>query len=237
MTAIPNLQNPESWLQADEMRVLAKPVTREEWLRRAAMLLSPLFADDMVTQHVKGNLPALQVAVGFPRQHGKRKGSCAIGQCWFPTPDSPVAHIFVCPTLGDPTRVLDVLIHEMVHAYVGPTAGHAAGTFGRIARAIGLEGKLTETIAGPALKVALAGVVALLGPYPHAAMVIKPETVRPSGRAPQSEFFSLVSINDETYRIKMIRKSLCEAHGFPVDPWGSPMVPSRGYEGPNDREA
>jgi hypothetical protein len=53
---------------------------------------------------------------------------------------------------------------------VGCAENHAAGTFGKLARGIGLEGKLTATHAGEALKARLNAIADALGEYPHAAL-------------------------------------------------------------------
>lgn len=133
--------------------------TREEWLEAAVILLSPLYS-------VK---PApVRVGVGFPV--GKRGGnSHTIGQCHYAAVDG-VPQIFIHPEITDPVRVLDVLAHELVHAWLPVGAGHARGSFGVEARHIGLDGPLTATTAGPALAVALKRVASVLGKYPHSEL-------------------------------------------------------------------
>ena len=66
--------------------------------------------------------------------------------------------------------MLDVLAHELVHAIDENTSGHK-GRFATIAKAIGLTGKMTATVAGDDLKVDLTRLVAWrLGEYPHGAL-------------------------------------------------------------------
>lgn len=48
-------------------------------------------------------------------------------------------------------------------------SGHKGG-FARMAKRLGLEGKMTATVAGPALAEDLAGIAKKLGDYPHAAL-------------------------------------------------------------------
>ena len=77
--------------------------------------------------------------------------------------------IFVSPVLAEPIRVLDVLAHELVHAAVGNEHKHGK-VFKRAALAIGLEGKMTQTRAGPVLQERLAEVYQVVGAYPHAEL-------------------------------------------------------------------
>ena len=65
--------------------------------------------------------------------------------------------------------MLDLLLHELIHATVGTHEGHK-GAFKRLAVACGLSGKMTATIAGEALTPRLADIVASLGEYPHSAL-------------------------------------------------------------------
>jgi len=63
------------------------------------------------------------------------------------------------PTIfSDPSRVLDVLLHEMIHA-ARPNDGHR-GQFPKLAKRVGLSGKMTATAAGPDLKARLEGFLA-----------------------------------------------------------------------------
>ena len=137
--------------------------TREAWLMAGADAMRPWFTDHGVS------LPPVRMSVGFM---GGRAGSKlkAIGQCW----DSSASadghcEIFIHPSLADPVRVLDVLLHELIHTAVGLRCGHK-GAFKRIATALGLEGKMTATVAGEALRARLTAIVDALGPLPHASL-------------------------------------------------------------------
>lgn len=136
--------------------------TREAWLMDAVPSLVAL-----LDQAGAPAFPAPLVSVGFPL--GVRKGGGkAIGQCWT-LQNQDRAHVFVHPCLDDPIRVLDVLLHELIHAAVGCAHGHR-GPFASVARAIGLDGRLTATTASPALRTRLAAIVARVGVYPHRAL-------------------------------------------------------------------
>ncbi len=67
----------------------------------------------------------------------------------------------------DPVEVLGVLAHELVHELEGVAVG---GDFRKLAVAIGLEGKMTATVAGPKLRETLEGISGSLGAYPHCAL-------------------------------------------------------------------
>lgn len=137
-------------------------VTREVWLRNAAELLRPLFAEHAAT------VPNVHVSVGFPKSRGRR----AIGQCWDgQASEDGQAHVFICPTQTSAVNVLGILTHELVHASVGCACGHK-GPFAKLARKLGLAGKLTATVPGPILTESLRAIAEKLGAYPHAALAV-----------------------------------------------------------------
>lgn len=136
--------------------------TREDWLVRAAGKLRPIFK-----RRSGWTVPDnVRVSCGFPK--GGRR---AIGQCWGEGSSTDgTFEVFISPTQDDVVDVLQVLVHELVHATVGIKAGHK-GEFATVARAMALEGKLTATVAGETFKQEIAGLlVDKLGPYPHAAL-------------------------------------------------------------------
>jgi len=137
--------------------------TREEWLVAAIEALGKtVFADAGV------ELPPVRVSVGWPGGRGKKDN--VIGQCW-PTglAADKKAQLFISPVLNDGARVLDVLAHELVHAADDCKNGHKA-PFAKIAKAIGLTGKMTATVASPELVEKLNALVLELGIYPHAEL-------------------------------------------------------------------
>jgi hypothetical protein len=84
----------------------------------------------------------------------------------------------VVPTIVDSERVADFVAHEMIHAVVGIDKGHGPA-FKRVAMAIGLEGKMTATVAGPRFKARIAPILKALGPIPHAELREGAETSGP----------------------------------------------------------
>ena len=133
--------------------------TREAWLLRAAEALSADLAG------VGATVPRVRISVGWPRgAHGRSK---AIGQCWSATAVADGAPaIFISPELDDPVRILDVLLHELVHA-AHQGAGHR-GAFVKTARAVGLVRPWTATTAGPDLRARLVALADSLGTLDHA---------------------------------------------------------------------
>jgi hypothetical protein len=139
-----------------------KTLTREEWLQAGINGLKEMFAE------IGETVPEVYVSVGFPK--GSRGKGKAIGQC-HPSALSgdEKAHIFIHPMLTESARVLDVLAHEMIHALDNCESGHM-GRFAKVAKAFGLEGKMTATVAGAELTERLNALVEQLGEYPHALL-------------------------------------------------------------------
>lgn len=136
--------------------------TREAWLNRANLSIRAWFKE------VGFPLPEkIRISCGFPAGRGSKK---FIGQCWSPEASKDkTTEIFINPTQDDAFRVLDILVHEDVHAAVGNKCGHK-GPFIKCAKVIGLTGKWTATVAGPELKGKIDALLKTLPPYPHAAI-------------------------------------------------------------------
>lgn len=174
--------------------------TREEWLRQAVRMLRAL-----IKEHGE-DLPAeWDVSVAEP--HRK-----VIGRAW------PSGHIFVMGHLVEPVQVLATVLHEMIHIAVGLKEKHK-GKFKTLARAVGLEGKLTATFAkeGTPLHARLTNISKALGHYPHRQML--PTTKAGSGGGGWLRF---ASNQEPAYKVLVSPKQL-ELHGAPRDPFGEEM--------------
>ncbi|MDG4801752.1 SprT-like domain-containing protein [Micromonospora sp. WMMD980] len=178
--------------------------TREEWLTAAVEAMRPLFAE------VGETIPTVRVSVGWPG--GKGKKNATIGQCW-PTglAGDKVAQIFISPVLDKPADILATLAHELVHA-VDDCANQHKGRFVKIAKAIGLTGKMTATVAGDELAGRLAAIAKTLGDFPHGRL-------------------SLVSGSEKKQSTRMI-KCECGDCGYTarttrkwLDEYGAPICP------------
>jgi hypothetical protein len=139
-----------------------KKITREQWLLLAVEeFRKGLFAPK------KYKVPYVHVSVGFPSTGRKSK---TIGEHWYPEASiDKKGQVFITPALGKAMAVLEVLVHELVHAAVGPGHGHGP-VFKKCALAVGLEGKMRSTHAGRELKQVITAVISKIGPYPHSEL-------------------------------------------------------------------
>lgn len=196
---------------------MTTPLTREQWLNRAVVRLESKYfplADGKTSMPRKW-----ACSCGFPY-----KSREAIGQCWPPSVSADgTTHMFVCPTQAEPVRVLDILLHEMGHAAVGCDKGHGK-EFRMFCREVGLEGKVTATIASPGtqLHAELAIIARELGPYPHAAIVKGGPGQKSPRKKKAGGWVRLVSPENEDYKVVISPRQL-EEHGAPQDPWGNEM--------------
>ncbi|WP_157837088.1 SprT-like domain-containing protein [Geminisphaera colitermitum] len=180
----------------------ADPKDREAYLMRAAELLREDF------RAAGSDIPPVRLSVGFP----KRGGKSAIGSCWKREASKDGAfQIFISPVLEDSIEALAALAHELCHACTDCT-GHGSD-FGRIARAIGLEGKLTATYAGPKLTARLNALIeGELGKYPHAAL-----TPEQSGVKKQGTRLVKCVCEESGYTVRTTRQWLVQ-YGPPISP-------------------
>ena len=144
------------------MTRLNVPGTREDWLNFVAARLALAFAERGAP------LPErIRIAIGFPStgRRGKR-----IGECWDSTASRDgTFEIYVRPDIDEPCQAAAVLGHELCHAAAGIPAKHGPA-FRRIALAIGLEGPMKATRAGPAFLTLVTPILAEAGPLPHARL-------------------------------------------------------------------
>jgi hypothetical protein len=135
--------------------------SRENWLLEAVDIFRPWFKE-----HGEEIPEKVRVSVGYAKR--QRKGT--IGVCYSShSAEDGVHQLFMSPELDDASRVLDVLMHELIHAWDDCKSGHK-GEFARVAKALGLTGKMTATVASDELKVRLQDVLGKLGDYPHARL-------------------------------------------------------------------
>jgi hypothetical protein len=182
--------------------------TREGWLHAAIEYMRPWFAEQAA------EIPGVYVSVGFPSTGAR---SARIGECHYSGEDGK-PQLFIHPGIKDSARVLDVLIHELCHAALPVGTQHGAA-FGRLARGLGLTGKMTATVSTPELRWALNRVVSRgLGPYPHAELV-----TGSGGRKKQTTRMLKVVCEADGFTVRMTRKWLDDM-GSPVCPCGQEMA-------------
>jgi hypothetical protein len=134
--------------------------TREAWLMAAVPALAKI-----ITAAGGPTFKEPRISVGFCSTGLRSK---RIGECWAKQKDDR-CQIFLVPQMDKPVQVLDVLIHELVHASVGSKAGHGP-VFKKVAVAAGLTGAMRSTTAGPELKAKLVELSKQLGTFPHHAL-------------------------------------------------------------------
>ena len=137
---------------------------REAWLTEAANLMLDDLIMPVASEFAR---PNFRISVGFPKHS---RGGKAIAVCFAKEASSDgVNELFINPEIDNPIEVLGSVAHELIHAVDNLASGHK-GFFARVARKIGLEGKLTETYAGEDLAGVLESYSGLLGKFPHAKM-------------------------------------------------------------------
>jgi hypothetical protein len=133
---------------------------RDLWLVRAVQCLRP------VVNRAGLALPKRVTVKAGPTQTAGDSSLVALGECWpsSATKDG-VPGIIINPSMTDAITILSTLIHELVHAADNCGSGHGPW-FAAWARAIGLEGAVPSTHAGPALQRTLRVIAQELGAYP-----------------------------------------------------------------------
>ena len=190
---------------------------REAWLCRAAELLKSVCEPHFTYPE------RLRISCGWPSKSALAARKRRIGECWATTASKDrSAEIFISPCLDDPQLVVGVLLHELIHAGVGVECGHK-GPFKRAALAIGMEGKMTETLPGPALRQRIAYLIEDLGPYPHACL----DGMERAGPKKQGTRMMKVECPSCGYTVRTTAKWL--EIGTPTCPCGEQMV-SEGSE-------
>jgi len=137
--------------------------TREQWLNEFTNAARPYF------KKAGHPLPKkVRCSIGFPSA-GRR--SRVIGECWQTSASADkVSEIFIRPSLqSDTHRIADVLTHELCHAALPEGEGHGK-LFRNLASSLGLTGKMTATVAGPAWHEWADPIIKQLGKLPGASL-------------------------------------------------------------------
>jgi SprT-like family len=207
--------------------------TREAWLHAAIEAFRPRFAEAGMP------LPAkVHVSVGFS-YGAKAESKTVLGECWARRASADgVNQIFISPLASDPAAMLATLLHELIHAADDCAHGHK-GPFAAAAARLGLEGKMTATVAGLALAAELIVLAAELGEFPHAALnpaaAARPVPGPPGSPAPAplppvksgpgkqgTRMIKLTAAACCGYTVRTTRKWLDE--GLPQCPHGAAMT-------------
>ncbi|WP_394620999.1 hypothetical protein JNUCC0626_18450 [Lentzea sp. JNUCC 0626] len=209
----------------------APTITREAWLHAAIEAFRPRF------EEVGLPLPEkIHVSVGFGGS-ARAENKNILGVCWSRAASADeVNHIFISPVLDDTARVLDVLIHELIHAADDCQSGHK-GRFAETATRLRLEGPMTATTASVELAAEMITLAATLGEYPHGKFIafdrvkVRPEVpgdetvpTSPSSSGPKAQGTRMLKVicPEDGYTVRTTAKWL--AKGYPSCPCGSEMV-------------
>jgi hypothetical protein len=186
-------------------------VNREQWLSECIQQLRPDF------EQLGGSLPEkIRASCSWPSKSGLANKKRRIGEAWSAKNSGDNSfEVFISPVLKGPLEVAATLVHELVHCAVGIEEGHK-GKFPKLAKAVGLEGKMTATHAGEALTARLREVADAIGPYPHAEL--KHSNAPPK----QSTRMLKVACKECGCVVRMTRKWLDEA-GTPTCACGGQM--------------
>jgi len=171
--------------------------TREEWLNAAYTLLRPKFDElaelvNTAAEAAGKTLPGIAVYTMPERVHisvgfgygAKRENDVILGQTWIRERSADkINHMFISPEIQHASTVLGVKIHEMLHVLFDGEHGHDR-VFAAFGAMLGLEGKPTEMLPGPAFEMELMLMAEQeLGPYPHSALnVERSKAIVPAGQ-------------------------------------------------------
>lgn len=152
-----------------------KHETREQWLNAAVKIMTPHF------KQKDYKVPPVRVSCGWPSKAALSRTKRRIGECWATEASADgFSEIFISPYLDNTDEILGTLVHEVCHAVVGVAEGHNK-VFGKCARAVGLEGKLTSTSSGEELLEIQKGWMKELGKYPHARLDLTKSPTKKQG--------------------------------------------------------
>ena len=197
-------------------------MNREQWLHECIQKIRPDF------ERFGHPLPEkIRASCSWPSKSGLANKKRRIGEAWSAKNSADEScEVFISPVLKDPVEVSATLVHELVHCAVGVEEGHK-GKFTRLAKAIGLEGKMTATRPGESLTVRLREITDRIGPYPHAELT--------HSNAPKKQGCRLLKVACEDCGcvIRMTRKWLDEV-GPPTCGCGGAMVEEEADEEEGD---
>jgi len=146
------------------MKETKNKMNREAWLTAVVVMAEAMF------KAAELEYPeAWRVSCGFPSKGGAGSNRKTVGECHYEMNSGDgFREMFVSPYLGTSVDAIKTLLHEVVHACLGPGKGHRA-EFSQACKRLGFEGKPTQAVPsdevwGPFFEAA----VAKLGEYPHA---------------------------------------------------------------------
>ena len=186
-------------------------MNREHWLASASR------SSARISRSLPVELPEkIRASCSWPSKSGLANKKRRIGEAWSAKNSADQScEVFISPVLKDPLEVAATLVHELVHCAVGVEQGHK-GKFIKLAKAIGLEGKMTATHAGEELRTHLKEVTDAIGPYPHAELT--------HSNAPKTQKCRLLKVVCECGCVVRITRKWLDEVGPPTCGCGGVMV-------------
>jgi hypothetical protein len=171
--------------------------TAEGWFLAAIEEVRPWFKE-IETEDVKYDIPSpINVDHCFT-EHGTRKGPT--GSFWSgATTSNGVGKIIIRSNTADPFKLLEALMHQLVHAVVGPEHKHGM-PFKTCALPLGLVSPMSHSTAGVRLTARLTALAEELGPFPRGAHNF--ETQGPDGKEKISKVAADVEETQKTRQLK-----------------------------------
>lgn len=195
--------------------------TRESWLHRAIEAFRPRFIE------IGYELPEkIHVSIGFSFG-SKRENKVIAATTWHrAASEDGVNHLFISPEDSDTARILETLLHELIHVVLDNEDGHK-GRFAEIATRLGFDGPMTTTPASIALAMDLVVLATELGDFPHGKLTVPVSVKTPdlvgvgtggvvlnptSGPRPQrNRYMKVVCPGDCAYSVRMSRSQINRA--------------------------
>ena len=139
-------------------------LNREAWLTSAAQIIkSNMLMPLLSTQEQEAAQHGFKVSIAPTKTK-------VLGSCWATAAsEAGINEIFISAKENDSLMILATLTHEIIHHLDDCASGHKR-FFAKVARKIGLIGKLTATQAGETLQLELYTIIDELGEIPHAAL-------------------------------------------------------------------
>lgn len=196
---------------------------REEWLQQLTDKMRPIF------EGVGHPLPEkIRASCGFPSRGALATKKRRIGEAWSSdSSEDQTCETFVSPMVSDALEVAAIQVHELCHCAAGVKNGHRK-PFPSIAKAVGLEGKMTATVAGEDLKSTLQIFIDEIGLFPHAKLV--------HSSSPKKQGTRMILVKcpmpDCGYQVRTTRKWI--EYGLPTCPCGEKMKAELPDEDEND---
>lgn len=204
--------------------------TREEWLDAAAELIMRLGDEEVPQMRTQRKF---RVSCGLPSR-GAFSSKRRTGECWHEVCTSDhVNEIYISPTLDDPLEVFAVLMHELCHVVAGLEAKHGK-EFARVARAIGLTGKMTASVLDADTVPWALKQIERLGEYPHGALSGRPDPTKKKQSTRMLKATCSGEGCDYTFRIAKAHAEqglpLCPVCGAPIELADRPVEEEDGDE-------